>query len=158
MTNANVAPNPKPATPKHASANQCFGVWPGFRRGADVDVLSEATTSAAVGDLASATPRSYRTLLRGRLTSAVNTSVHPLAFRRYQDPQSYCDQCPSLHVVVRIVPYHRIVGLSRKQRVAGGCRLATDIVAPERSAMATGPATTTLVAASMALGLVSGAM
>jgi hypothetical protein len=54
-TNANVAPNPKPATPKQASATQLLGVWPGLRRGGDEDVLTEPTMSASVGDLASAT-------------------------------------------------------------------------------------------------------
>jgi hypothetical protein len=55
-TNANVAPNPKPATPKQASATQLLGVWPGLRRrGGEEEVLTEPTMSAAVGGLASAT-------------------------------------------------------------------------------------------------------
>lgn len=54
-TNANVAPNPKPATPKQASPIQFLGVWPGLRRDGDEDVPTEPTMSAAVGGLASAT-------------------------------------------------------------------------------------------------------
>jgi hypothetical protein len=45
------------------------------------------------------------------------------------------DQCLSLHVVVRIVSYHRSVGLRRDQPAADDHRLTGDTVSPRTLAL-----------------------
>jgi hypothetical protein len=66
---------------------------------------------------------------------------------------SNCDQCQSLHVVVRILPYHRTVGLRRDQPAAGEHRLTGDLAALRAIAMATRSGTTNLLAANIAVCL-----
>jgi hypothetical protein len=66
---------------------------------------------------------------------------------------SNCDQCPSLHVVVRILPYHRTVGLRRDQPAAGEYRLTGDLAALRTMAMATRSGTTNLLEANIAVCL-----